>query len=93
MLKYTTNKRVNDLYLLYFLLLKDLLRNRQIKYKSEFLEELRKNSKEGYGPDCTVLNTKFSSVTLNEIDKTSISVCFYIFKLHFNCPGVRFGAL
>ena len=38
-----------------------------IKYKSEFLQEQRKHSKENYGPDCTVSNTKFSSVTLNEL--------------------------
>ena len=37
------------------------------KYKSEFLQEQRKHSKENYGPDCTVSNTKFSSVTLNEL--------------------------
>ena len=38
-----------------------------MKYKSEFLKEQRKHSKEEYGPDCTVSNTKFSSVTLNEL--------------------------
>ena len=38
-----------------------------IKYKNEFLYEQRKQSKEKYGPDCTVSNTKFSSVTLNEL--------------------------
>ena len=29
-----------------------------MKYKSEFLLEQRKHSKEEYGPDCTVSNTK-----------------------------------
>ena len=39
----------------------------QIKYKSEFLYEQRKHSKEEYGPDCKVSNTKFSSVILKKL--------------------------
>ena len=39
----------------------------EIKYKRKFLLEQRKHLKEDYRLDFTVLNTKFSSVTLNEM--------------------------
>ena len=38
-----------------------------MKYKSALIKEQRKYSKAEYGPDCTVSNTKFSSVNLNEL--------------------------
>ena len=38
-----------------------------MNYKSALIKEQRKYSKEKYGPDCTVSNTKFSSVNLNEL--------------------------
>ena len=58
-----------------------LMTVQNIKYKSQFLKEQRKHSKEKYGPDCTVSNTKFSSVTLNELTrKPEKGYCNFEFK-------------
>ena len=49
------------------------LKQKQIKYENQFLKEQRKHSKE-YWPDCTVSNTKFSFMTLNELAKRKDTV-------------------
>ena len=36
-------------------------------FYKDMMIPVEKISKEEYGPDCTVSNTKFSSVTLNEL--------------------------
>ena len=45
----------------------------QSKHKSKFLKEQIKHSNEEYGTDCTVSNTKFSSVSLNELPERGYS--------------------